>query len=69
MPIQQKLTPPVLHFSDFAGWDMHKNTLVHTAFWEGPKSVISQLVKSHYLSRNNQEYGIGDWEYVLYTNT
>ena len=21
MPIQQKLTPPVVHFSDFAGWE------------------------------------------------
>ena len=25
MPIQQKLPPPVLLFSDFAGWEMSEN--------------------------------------------
>ena len=27
MPIQQKLTPPVLLFSDFAGWEISKSVI------------------------------------------
>ena len=30
LPIQHTLTPPVLLFSDFAGMNIVKNTLLHT---------------------------------------
>ena len=59
MPIQQKLPPPVLLFSDFAGWerDYVNRNLGLTGNHENDNSFSKGAIISLLFSKENLEYG------------
>ena len=62
-PIQQKLTPPVLHFSDFAGWNIKYFHICLLSRWElmssvkvTPKKRLQKLHKGVLLIRKSHRF-------------